>query len=81
MLKVGSKRLPLIPAVTSETNARVFVAHREAKKGAEPAGLDIRCQSTDPDTISSFDLYETFEIEFESSPSTSQMRASRSPVC
>ncbi|OIW33801.1 hypothetical protein CONLIGDRAFT_677548 [Coniochaeta ligniaria NRRL 30616] len=43
--------------------------HLEAKKGSEPAGFNIDGQKTDPDVIYSFDLYESFDIEFESSPS------------
>jgi hypothetical protein len=43
--------------------------HLEAKKGSEPAGFNIDGQKTDPDIIYSFDLYDTFDIEFESSPS------------
>jgi len=46
-------------------------AHLEAKKGSEPAGFNIDGQKTDPDIIYSFDLYESFDIEFESSPSKS----------
>lgn len=43
--------------------------HLESKKGSEPAGFNIDGQKTDPDIIYSFDLYESFDIEFESSPS------------
>jgi hypothetical protein len=53
----------------AETDMRTLTAHLEAKKGSEPAGFNIDGQKTDPDIIYSFDLYESFDIEFESSPS------------
>ena len=40
-------------------------------KSSEPAGLDIHGQPYSPDVESTFDVYKTFEIEFESSPSMS----------
>jgi len=33
------------------------------------AGLDINGQSLNPDVEYTFDLYKTFELEFENSPS------------
>lgn len=51
----------------------MIIAHREEKKGSEPAGLDIHGQTIDPDVIVSFDLYETFDIEFENSSSMSPL--------
>ncbi|KAK3682711.1 hypothetical protein B0T22DRAFT_292562 [Podospora appendiculata] len=44
-------------------------AHIEPKHGSEPAGLDIHGQAPNVDIESTFDLYKTFEIEFENSPS------------
>ncbi|KAK3332512.1 hypothetical protein B0T19DRAFT_415851 [Cercophora scortea] len=44
-------------------------AHIEPKHGSEPAGLDIHGQAPDVDLESTFDLYKTFEIDFENSPS------------
>jgi hypothetical protein len=44
-------------------------AHREEKKGSEPAGLDIHGQSLDPDIIHTYMLYDTFDIDFETSSS------------
>lgn len=38
--------------------------------GSEPAGLDIHGQQGEED-VEKYDLYKTFEIEFENSPSTS----------
>ena len=38
-------------------------------KSAEPAGLDIHGQLYSPDVDATFEVYKTFEIEFESSPS------------
>lgn len=55
-----------------ETNIALEPAHQERKKGSEPAGFNIDGQRTDPDVIYSFDLYDTFDIEFESSPSESR---------
>lgn len=52
------------------------LAHREKKKGSEAAGLNMHGQGPDPDSIAGFDLYETFEIEFESSPSKSRLHGS-----
>ncbi|KAK3369176.1 hypothetical protein B0T24DRAFT_631938 [Lasiosphaeria ovina] len=44
-------------------------AHMEPLQGSEPAGLDIHGQATNTDIESSYDLYKTFEIDFENSPS------------
>jgi hypothetical protein len=48
-----------------------FSAHQEPKKASEPAGFNIDGQKMDPDSIYSYDLYDTFDIEFENSPSKS----------
>ena len=39
--------------------------------GSEPAGLDVGGKAVNADAEGSFDLYKTFEIDFESSPSKS----------
>lgn len=57
----------------ARTNMTCSLAHRETKKGSEAAGLNMHGQGPDPDSIAGFDLYETFEIEFESSPSKSRL--------
>lgn len=44
-------------------------AHIEPKGDTEMAGLDINGQSLNPDVEYTFDLYKTFELEFENSPS------------
>lgn len=44
-------------------------ARLEKKSGSEPAGLSIPGEPYNPDVEQTFDLYKTFEIEFESSPS------------
>ncbi|KAK4650084.1 hypothetical protein QC762_702470 [Podospora pseudocomata] len=43
-------------------------AHMEKGIGSEPAGLDINGQQGEED-VEKYDLYKTFEIEFENSPS------------
>ncbi|KAK4172575.1 hypothetical protein QBC36DRAFT_72190 [Triangularia setosa] len=43
-------------------------AHMEKGIGSEPAGLDIHGQQGEED-VEKYDLYKTFEIEFENSPS------------
>ncbi|KAK0621215.1 hypothetical protein B0T17DRAFT_494079 [Bombardia bombarda] len=44
-------------------------AHIEPNRGSEPAGLDIDGQAPNVDIETTFDLYKTFEIDFENSPS------------
>jgi len=44
-------------------------AHIERKGSFEMAGLDIHGQPLNPDLESTYDLYKTFEIDFENSPS------------
>ncbi|KAK3942389.1 hypothetical protein QBC46DRAFT_380088 [Diplogelasinospora grovesii] len=44
-------------------------AHIEPRRGSEMAGLDISGQALNIDIESTFDLYKTFEIDFENSPS------------
>lgn len=44
-------------------------AHIERKDSFEMAGLDIHGQAPDPDVESRYELYKTFEIDFENSPS------------
>jgi hypothetical protein len=44
-------------------------AHIEPKGQFEMAGLDIHGQHSNPDLESTYDLYKTFEIDFENSPS------------
>ncbi|KAL8321989.1 hypothetical protein RB597_007989 [Gaeumannomyces tritici] len=44
-------------------------ARLEKKSGSEPADLSIPGEPYNPDVEQTFDLYKTFEIEFESSPS------------
>lgn len=46
-------------------------AHIERKGSFEMAGLDIHGQALNPDLEASYDLYKTFEIDFENSPSKS----------
>jgi len=41
----------------------------DSKRGSEPAGLDIHGQAFDPDMAYSFDVYKTFELEFENEQS------------
>lgn len=55
---------------TSKTNSGLTItAHIEPKGDTEMAGLDINGQSLNPDVEYTFDLYKTFELEFENSPS------------
>lgn len=49
----------------------MITAHREEKKGSDPAALDIHGQTMDPDVIHTYPLYETFDIDFETSSSKS----------
>lgn len=44
-------------------------AHIERKGQFEMAGLDIHGQASNPDIDATYDLYKTFEIDFENSPS------------
>ena len=44
-------------------------AHIERKGSFEMAGLDIHGQPTNPDVDATYDLYKTYEIDFENSPS------------
>ncbi len=44
-------------------------AHIERRGQFEMAGLDIHGQAMNPDVESTYDLYKTFEIDFENSPS------------
>ncbi|KAH8878578.1 hypothetical protein GQ53DRAFT_756611 [Thozetella sp. PMI_491] len=44
-------------------------ARHVPKQGSEPAGLDCRGQAANADVEASYELYKTFEIDFESSPS------------
>lgn len=46
-------------------------AHIERKGAFEMAGLDIHGQPLNPDLDATYDLYKTFEIDFENSPSES----------
>jgi len=45
-------------------------AHIERKGNFEMAGLEIHGQAMNPDMDSTYDLYKTFELDFENSPST-----------
>lgn len=44
-------------------------AHIEKKGNFEMAGLEIHGQAMNPDVDSTYDLYKTFELDFENSPS------------
>jgi hypothetical protein len=44
-------------------------AHIERKGSFEMAGLDIHGQPMNPDLDATYDLYKTYEIDFENSPS------------
>lgn len=46
------------------------LAHIEEKGQFEMAGLDIHGQAPNVDVESRYELYKTFEIDFENSPST-----------
>ena len=47
------------------------IAHIEEKRQFEMAGLDIHGQAPNVDVESRYELYKTFEIDFENSPSKS----------
>lgn len=44
-------------------------AHIEKTGNFEMAGLEIHGQAMTPDVDSTYDLYKTFELDFENSPS------------
>ncbi|KAB5570462.1 hypothetical protein GE09DRAFT_708289 [Coniochaeta sp. 2T2.1] len=67
MVKIRARKGGKLKRSVSRWNG--VKGHLETKKGSEPAGFNIDGQKTDPDVIYSFDLYESFDIEFESSPS------------
>jgi hypothetical protein len=49
----------------------IFLAHLEEKTGSSPAGLEVSGLPYEPDMEATFDVYKTFEIEFETEPSKS----------
>ena len=61
--------LPLLCSEDSFTKVITSTAQLYPRGASDPAGLDIHGELFNPDIEANFDVYKTFEMEFESSPS------------